>query len=113
MAEVFDGSEAVRRAEELRPELILLDLALPTHNGIEVAKRIRQGVPESKIIFLSQETTADVVQQALNAGAAGYIVKTMAASDLLPAIEAVRQGKRFISAGLSGYHFPGEENSAA
>ena len=56
-------------------------------------------------MFLSQESSADVVQEALSMGAEGYVVKTGAASDLLPALEAVRHGKRFVSSGLLGNHF--------
>lgn len=105
VAAVSDGFEASRLAEELHPDLVLLDIALPIQNGIDTAQIICNGAPETKIIFLSKETAVDIVQQVLNTGAAGYIIKAMVASDLLPAVEAVRQGKRFISAGLSGYHF--------
>src|SRR6267142_2509374 len=94
VAEVHDGLEAVRRAEELRPDLILLDIGLPTLNGIEVARRIRELVPESKILFVSQESSADVVQAALAAGARGYVVKTDAGSELLIAVKVVLRGER-------------------
>lgn len=81
-----------------------MDVRLPTLNGIEATRQIRILAPESKIIFVSQESAADVVQQALKM-AMGYIVKKTIGSDLLPALEAVCQGRRFISAGLSGYYF--------
>ena len=99
ICEVSDGQEAVHEARELRPDLILLDVGLPTLNGIEAAKRILALVPESKIIFLSQETCADIVQKAMRLGAWGYLFKTHAAADLLPAIDAVLSGKRFVSSG--------------
>jgi DNA-binding NarL/FixJ family response regulator len=86
--EVSDGVEAVQKAAELKPDLILLDIGLPTMNGIEAARRIRALVPESKIIFLSQESSADVIEEALNTGARGYVVKAQAGSQLLAAIEA-------------------------
>ena len=86
--EVSDGVEAVQKAAELKPDLILLDIGLPTMNGIEAARRIRALVPESKIIFLSQESSADVIEEALNAGALGYVVKVQAESQLLAAIDA-------------------------
>lgn len=92
-----DGLEAVQKAEELRPDLILLDIGLPTLNGIEVARRIRKLSPESKIIFVSQESSADVVQAALALGAQGYVVKAQAATDLVAAVEAVLAGKTFVS----------------
>src|SRR5260370_42675212 len=89
IGEVADGEEAVQKAEELKPDLILLDIGLPTINGIEAARRIRKLSPESKIIFLSQESAADVIQAALGLGALGYILKTRAARDLMPAVAAV------------------------
>lgn len=111
VAEIADGLEAVQKAEELQPDLIVLDLGLPTLNGIEAARRIRQVVPQSKILFVSQESSADIVEEALSLGPAGYMVKAYAGSELLAAVEAARQGKRFISAGLSALAFGG--NAAA
>jgi DNA-binding NarL/FixJ family response regulator len=100
VGEASDGSEAVHKAEELQPDLIVLDIGLPTLNGIEVARRIRKLAPESKILFLSQESSADVLQEALGSGALGYVVKAHAGSELLAAVETVLQGKRFVGSGL-------------
>ena len=85
---VSDGLEAVQKAIELKPDLILLDIGLPTMNGIEVARQVRKTVPESKIIFLSQESSADVIEEALNTGARGYVVKAQVESQLLATIDA-------------------------
>jgi DNA-binding NarL/FixJ family response regulator len=82
--------------------LILLAIYLPNLNGIEVAKRIRQAVPDAKIVFLTVESEADMAQAALNSGAQGYVLKTDAGSELLPAMEAVLQGKQYVSSGLAG-----------
>jgi DNA-binding NarL/FixJ family response regulator len=101
VCEVSDGLEAVRKAQELLPDLILLDIGLPTLNGIEAARQIRKLVPESKILFLSVESDADVVQEAMSFGAQGYVDKAHVVSELLPAVEAVCQGQQFISGGLS------------
>jgi DNA-binding NarL/FixJ family response regulator len=101
VGEASDGLEGVWQAERLRPDLILLDLGLPALNGIEAARRIRNLVPECKILFVSQESSADVVREAFNSGAQGYVVKGQAGSELLAALEAVRQGRQFISHGLS------------
>jgi DNA-binding NarL/FixJ family response regulator len=101
ICEVSDGLEAVQKAVELKPELILLDVGLPTLNGIETARQIGKLVPESKIIFLSQEASVDVVQEALSLGAWGYVLKPRAASELLAAVEAVLQGKLFVSSGVA------------
>ena len=96
IAEVSDGVEAVQEAVKLQPDLILLDIGLPSLNGIEAARQIRKLAPESKIIFLTQESSADVVQEALNLGARGYVVKMKAASELLTTVEAVLLGKTFV-----------------
>jgi DNA-binding NarL/FixJ family response regulator len=85
-----DGLEAVHKAEELQPDLILLDIGLPRLNGIEAARRIRKLSPMSRILFMSQESSADVVQVALNLGAVGYIAKVDAGSELLAAVEAAQ-----------------------
>lgn len=96
ICEVSDGLEAVQKAVELKPNLILLDIALPSLNGIEAARRIRTLAPESKIIFLSLESSPDVVQEAFRLGAQGYVVKAKAGSELLTAVETVISGKKFI-----------------
>jgi DNA-binding NarL/FixJ family response regulator len=105
MCEASDGSEAVQKAEELKPDLILLDIGLPTLNGIEAARRIRQRSPSSKIIFLSLDNSLDVVQEALSTGALAYVHKAQAGSELLPAVETVLRGGRFVSSCLKGYKF--------
>jgi len=101
ICDVADGLEAVQKAELLEPDLVLLDIGLPTLNGIEAARQIRKLAPESKIIFVSQESSCEVVQEALNLGAWGYVVKTRAVIDLLAAVDAVVEGKHFVSFGLS------------
>jgi DNA-binding NarL/FixJ family response regulator len=103
IAEVSDGSEAVQKVADLKPDLIVLDISLPKLNGIEAARRIRQLSPSSKIIFLSQNNDRDIVQAALSTGALGYVHKRDVRSDLLPAIEAVLQGKQFVSSSIKGY----------
>jgi len=105
IGEVSDGLEAVQKAEQLKPDLILLDVGLPTLNGFDVAREIRRRVRESKIIFLTSECDADLMQEAFTLGASGYVVKTMAGSDLLAALEAVASGKQFASSTLGGLHF--------
>jgi len=95
--EASDGLEAVERAEELKPDLILLDIGLPRMNGIEVGRRIRKVSPNSKILFVSQESSVDVVHEALHLGAQGYLLKADAGGELLPAVYAVLQGRQYIS----------------
>ena len=97
-----DGLEAIYKAEELHPDLILLDVGLPTLNGIEAARQIRKLSPESEILFVSQESSADVVQEAFDLGAMGYVAKTDAGRELLAAVEAICHGRRFVSTRLTG-----------
>jgi DNA-binding NarL/FixJ family response regulator len=100
IGEVADGMEAVRLAEELQPHLILLDIGLPTLNGIEAARQIRKLSPESKILFVSHESSPQLVNEAFRIGAQGYVVKALADSELLDAVETVLLGKQFASRGL-------------
>jgi DNA-binding NarL/FixJ family response regulator len=97
VCELSDGLAAVQKAEELKPDLILLDIGLPGLNGIEAGRQIRKLLPNAKIIFLTQESAVDVIQEALRLGALGYVVKTRAGSDLMPAVEAVLQAKQYVS----------------
>jgi DNA-binding NarL/FixJ family response regulator len=105
IAEALDGSEAVQKAEDLKPDLILLDIGLLKLNGIEAARQIRQRSPNSKIIFLSQNNDLDVVRAALSTGGLGYVHKTAAGRELLPAVDAVLRGKRFVSSSLKDHQF--------
>jgi DNA-binding NarL/FixJ family response regulator len=100
VGEASDGLEAVQKAEELQPDLILLDIGPPKLNGIEAAKCIGEVAPSSTILFVTTHSDADIVRTALSNGAMGYLLKTDACSELWPAIEAVLQGKPYISSGL-------------
>jgi DNA-binding NarL/FixJ family response regulator len=111
IAEVSDGLEAVQVAGQLQPDLILLDIGLPKLNGIEAARRIRKLCPQSKIVFLSQETSADVIEEALNSGGTGYVIKANAGSELLDAIDAITDGRTVRWYGLSGDASPAVEQA--
>jgi len=102
ICEVEDGLEAVQKARALQPEVVLLDIGLPGLNGIEAARRIRSGSPKSKILFVSQESSADIVQAALETGAVGYVVKADAGRELIAALDAVLRGQTYVSKSLAG-----------
>jgi DNA-binding NarL/FixJ family response regulator len=114
IGQVSDGLEAVQKAQQLQPDLILMDIGLPTLNGIAAARRIRGVSPTSKILFVSENRSPDVAQEALSNGARGYVVKSDAGSELLPAVKAVLQGKQFVSASLKarGFNAPKDYNAA-
>jgi DNA-binding NarL/FixJ family response regulator len=113
VGEVSDGLEAVQKAEELQPDLILLDIGLPRLNGIEAAQRIRRLSPKSKILFVSQESSADVVQRVLSLGACGYVVKTDAGGELLAAVDAVLRDEQFVGSRFAGHNVSGASDIAA
>ena len=107
IGEASDGFEAVQKAEELQPDLILLDIGLPNLNGIEAARRISAFAPGCRILFLSENRCPTVVQEALHAGACtrGYVMKSYAADDLLAALEAVMENRLFVSSRIALLNF--------
>jgi DNA-binding NarL/FixJ family response regulator len=107
IVEVSDGVKAIELAQAMQPDLILLDIGLPKLNGIEAARRIRELAPQSKILFVSQESSVDIVQTTFNLGASGYVVKMDAGSELLTAVNAVLRGDRFVGNRFAGYDLVG------
>ena len=105
VGEVADGLEAVQGVQELQPDLILLDIGLPTLNGLEAARRIRGCAPNTRIVFFSQNRSPDIAEEAMRIGD-GYVVKSGAARELLSAVEAVLQGKPFLSVSLAADSLP-------
>jgi DNA-binding NarL/FixJ family response regulator len=103
--EVADGLEAVQAAQSLQPDLILLDIGLPTLNGMEAARQIRKLSPTSRIVFVTQESSADMVQEALNMGACGYVVKADVGNELLAALTAVLRGEQFVGSRFAAHDF--------
>jgi DNA-binding NarL/FixJ family response regulator len=97
ISEAVNGLEAVGHAAELQPDVIVLDVTMPTLGGIEAAVRIRRVAPNSKIVFLSQHDSEKIAQAALATGALGYVTKLAVSTDLIAAIKAVLEGKKFVS----------------
>ena len=100
VGEAVDGLEAVQKAKQLQPDLILMDIGLPKLNGIAAAEQIRILAPHAKVLFISLESSPTAVREAFHVGGYGYIHKMRAESDLLPAIEAALAGKQFVSSDL-------------
>jgi len=105
LREASDGLDAVQKAEELQPDLVLLDIGLPKLNGFEAARQISKVSPASKILFVSQESSADVVQETFRVGACGYVVKMDAGRELLRAVDTVLRGDRFLGSRFDGHEF--------
>jgi DNA-binding response OmpR family regulator len=100
VGEAADGLDAIYQAEALRPDVVMLDIGLPTLSGIEVAGRIRAKVPDAKFMFVSNESSLEVVDDAFSRGAHGYVYKPRALRDVLPVLDAIVRGGRFVSGGL-------------
>jgi DNA-binding NarL/FixJ family response regulator len=100
VGEAADGLDAICQAEALRPDVVMLDIGLPMLSGIEVAGHIRAKVPDAKLMFLTNESSLEVVEQAFSRGAHGYVYKPRAERDVVPVLEAIIRGGRFVSGGL-------------
>jgi len=101
IGEASDGAEAVRKAKEIQPDLVLLDVDLPTLNGFEVARQLKVAVPNAKIVFVAAENSREMAVAALGAGALGFVLKSQVVSELLVAINAVLNDKPFVSKGIA------------
>lgn len=99
--EAASGTEAIAKAQELQPDLVLLDIDLPDINGLEVARQLQVVVPNAKIVFLTTESSSHFVNAALKTGALGYLLKSQIVDELLPALQSVFSGDRFISRGIT------------
>jgi len=111
IVEASDGAEAVELATELQPDLILLDIGLPTLNGLAVAQRLSHKLPGTKILFVSANRDASVIDAALSNGGKGFVLKTDAASELSQAIAAVLNGEVFVSNRIKRGEVPVKEES--
>ncbi|HEU0201309.1 MAG TPA: response regulator transcription factor [Burkholderiaceae bacterium] len=101
VAAVANGRDAVRRALELRPDVLVLDIAMPELNGIEALRLVRAKWPEARVVVLSMHADAEHVYRALDAGAAGYILKESAGPEVVAAVRAVHVGKRYLSPAIA------------
>jgi DNA-binding NarL/FixJ family response regulator len=101
VGEAADGLDAVCQAEALRPDVVMLDIGLPGQSGIEAARRIRAMVPDAKLMFVTIESSLEIVARAFSTGAHGYVYKPRAHRDVLPVLDAIMGGAQFVSGGLA------------
>lgn len=101
LGEASNGREAAEMAQRLMPDVAILDVAMPEHNGIETTRRIRQNCPECNVLILSMYKDAPYVREALRAGAKGYLLKDSVDGDLVTAVRAVARGEGFLSPAVS------------
>ena len=104
IGEADNGQSGIERAESLRPELILLDVSMPVMGGFAAARELRKLLPELRIIFVSQYNDPAFAEEALRMGAAGYVVKQSATTDLSDAVVAAMAGRTFVSHAAAARH---------
>ena len=101
VGEADDGRQAVALAEELKPDVVVMDVGMPNLNGIEAAAQVKQALPATAVVMLSMHSDEGYILRALRAGATGYILKDSAEADLVAAVRAVAEGKSFFSPKVS------------
>ncbi len=101
VAEASDGREALRLIEAHRPDVVLMDVVMPGMNGLEAAARVARDFPGVRVVMLSVNATEEYVLQALQAGAAGYLLKNISPAELEAAVRAVARGERYLAAAVS------------
>ena len=100
VADVADGREALRCAEELKPDVLVMDVSMPGLNGIEAAELVRARCPQTQVVMLSMHSSAEHLFRAMRAGALGYVLKESAATEVISAVQAVHLGRRYLSPAL-------------
>ena len=106
VGEASDGREALAEIERTRPDVIVMDIAMPHLNGLEATRRVRTLVPDARVLILSMYDDAEYVQQILDAGATGYVLKGSASNELLDALAALRRGRRYVTPSLEPHTAP-------
>jgi DNA-binding NarL/FixJ family response regulator len=101
VAEAVDGRDAVEKASKLKPDVVVIDIAMPSLNGLEAVRQIVKAVPHTKVLVLTMYDSDPLIQQVLQAGARGYLLKSDAGRDLVSAIDALRRNKTFFTPKVS------------
>ena len=113
VGEAEDGQEAVEKVEQLGPDVVLMDNTMPVLNGLEATRQIKKRFPEIKVLVLTMHTTEEYIQQFLQAGASGYLIKKTAPKELVTAIHAVYRGDSYLSPSISNVIIEGYLHQAA
>jgi len=113
VGEAGDGHEAVAGIERTRPDVVVMDIAMPHLNGLEVTRRVRKRMPRTRVLVLSMYEDADFVNQILDAGASGYVLKGSASQELLDALRVVRTGQTYLAARLERHAAPARRGAPA
>ena len=100
--EAVDGRDAVEKTKLLHPDLVLMDISMPNLNGLQATREIRNTIPQTEVVILTEHETAEMVKQALHAGACGYVVKSSISKNLFSALEKVGHHEIFLDPGISG-----------
>ena len=117
-AEAVDGQEAVHKVNQLKPDIVILDIGMPNLNGLTAARQILHAHPQQKILILTISDAEQIVREVLNAGARGFVLKSDAARDLLDAVDALEHNRTFFTRGvaemiLGAYRNPDAEQEPA
>ena len=96
-AEAADGRDAVEKAQQIKPDIAILDISMPSLNGLEATRQIVKGISQTKVLVLTMHDSDPLIQQVLEAGARGYLLKSDAARDLVAAVDALRLDKTFFT----------------
>jgi len=94
---VADGRTVIRKATELKPDVILLDIAMPGLNGLDAAQRVKTALPSTKILFLTMNSDPEVAAEAFRRGGSGYLIKTCASTEVVVAVREILRGKTYLS----------------
>jgi DNA-binding NarL/FixJ family response regulator len=101
-----NGQDALDKARQLLPDIIIMDISMPTLNGLEATREVRSSLPACGVIMLSQHESAEMVRQAFKAGARGYVVKSSVTKELLKALDKISRGDTYVDSNVSGITNP-------
>ncbi|MGB9403105.1 MAG: response regulator transcription factor [Candidatus Acidiferrales bacterium] len=112
VGEASDGAETIEQAKKLKPDIVVLDISMPEHNGLDVTRLLRREMPEVRVLILTMHFAEEVARECLRAGARAYVLKSDADTDLLAAVRAVRDERPFFTPQIANMYYNGYMDSA-